>query len=270
MSTSYQCGNHEGLVGYMYDECDPGERAAVEAHLAICAACAAELAAFRSTRVQLASWSPPETDLGFAITRPQASGPTPQGGFSSGARGPRSEAFWRPGVWFRPLPAWAQAAAAIVIFAAGLSLGIARGTMRDVGSSVVATAPTAPSGAENVTASSLDALERRLRGEIAQLRPAEATAAAAAPTDASRSGGASDVEGQLLARVRALIDESERRQQRELALRTAQLVRDFDSQRRVDLEQIQRNFGQIEGLAGAEVREQRQMLDYLIRVSQQQ
>lgn len=259
MSTIYQCGNHEGLVGYVYDECDPGERAAIDAHLVICAACAAELAALQSTRIQLASWSPPEADLGFAISRPQASGPRPQ----------RAEA------WFsRPLPVWAQAAAAIGIFAAGLSLGIARGTMRDVPSSVVATAPAGPAGAGNVTASSLDALEQRLRGEIAQLRPAAATAAAAAPTDAPLStvarGGPSDVEGQLLARVRALIDESEQRQQRELALRTAQLVRDFDSQRRVDLEQIQRNFGQIEGLAGAEVREQRQMLNYLMRVSQQQ
>jgi hypothetical protein len=72
-----------------------------------------------------------------------------------------------------------------------------------------------------------------------------------------------------LARVRTLIEESERRQQRELALRTAQLMRDVDSQRQVDLAQIQNSFGQIEGLTGAEVREQRQMLNYLIRASEQ-
>ena len=76
-------------------------------------------------------------------------------------------------------------------------------------------------------------------------------------------------EAQLLVRVRALLEESEQRQQRELALRTTQVVRDFDSQRRVDLAQIQRSFGQIEGLTGAEVREQRQMLNYLMRVSEQ-
>ena len=73
-----------------------------------------------------------------------------------------------------------------------------------------------------------------------------------------------------MTRVRTLIEESEQRQQRELALRTAELVRDVDSQRRIDLAQIQRNFGQIEGLTGAEVREQREMLNYLIRASQQQ
>jgi hypothetical protein len=37
----------------------------------------------------------------------------------------------------------------------------------------------------------------------------------------------------------------------------------------VDLAQIERNFGQIEGLTGAEVREQREMLNYLMRVSEQ-
>jgi len=111
------------------------------------------------------------------------------------------------------------------------------------------------------SAATLDALEQRLRDEIAQMRT---------PGPSPAAARASGTDGQLLARVRALIDESEQRQQRELALRTAQIVREFDSQRRVDLEQIQRNFGQIEGLAGAEVREQRQMLNYLMRVSQPQ
>jgi hypothetical protein len=134
--------------------------------------------------------------------------------------------------------------------------------MREAPSQVAdAAAPlTASAPAERVTAASLDALERRLRDEIAQLRPS-------APDSTAALG---PVDDQLLARVRALIDESERRQQRELALRTQQIVRDFDSQRRVDLEQIQRNFGQIEGLTNAEVREQRQMLNYLMRVSQPQ
>ena len=254
MSTTFQCGDNGALVGYVYDECEADQRAAIGAHLAICAACAAEVAALESTRIQLAAWSPPDMDLGLAITRPQAPGPRP----------PRSGAWGLgPGAWFvQPLPAWAHLAAAVVIFAVGLSLGIAGGTMRDASAPAAAGATRATAAAprvEGVTAATLDALERRLRDEIAGLRTSgPAPAAAQAPVD-----------GQLLARVRALIDESERRQQRELALRTAQIVRDFDSQRRVDLEQIQRSFGQIEGLAGAEVREQRQMLNYLMRVSQQ-
>ncbi len=250
MSTTYQCGDNAALVTYLYDECEPDVRAAIAAHVAVCVACAAELASLESTRIQLASWSPPETDLGFAITRPQAPGPGPQGRL-------------RPQAWFsRPLPAWMQLAAAAAIFAAGLSLGIVRGSLRETPSAVeTAAVPAGASApAEGVTAASLDALERRLRDEMAQLHPSgPAPAAAQAPVD-----------GQLLARVRTLIDDSERRQQRELALRTAQILRDFDSQRRVDLEQIQRNFGQIEGLTNAEVREQRQMLNYLMRVSQPQ
>jgi hypothetical protein len=122
--------------------------------------------------------------------------------------------------------------------------------------SAPATTETVPSGA------ALAALEERLRAEIAQIRNASpAPAPAAAPRAAA--------DAQLLARVRTLIEESEQRQQRELAFRTAQILRDVDSQRRVDLEQIQRTVGQIEGLTGAEVREQRQMLNYLIRASQQ-
>jgi hypothetical protein len=257
MSTTFQCGDNAALVSYLYGECEPEERAAVDAHLARCAACAAELAALQSARISLASWSPPEAVLGFAIARPQVPSAGPQGGLRAEARGSRPHVDWRPASWFvRPLPAWAQLAAAVVIFAAGLSLGIAGGTMRDAPAprAAAATPPASP------TAASLDAVEQRLRDELARLHPAG---------DAPAAGtGAAD--GQLLSRVRTLIDESEQRQQRELALRTAQIVRDFDSQRRVDLEQIQRNFGQIEGLAGAEVREQRQMLNYLMRVSQQQ
>ena len=49
-----------------------------------------------------------------------------------------------------------------------------------------------------------------------------------------------------------------------------QVMRDFETQRRMDLAQIQGNFRQIEGVTGAQVREQRDMLNYLMRVSQGQ
>ena len=75
---------------------------------------------------------------------------------------------------------------------------------------------------------------------------------------------------QLLARMRALLAESEQRQQRELALRVAQLQRDFDGQRVSDLKRIQDNLGQLGGWTGAEVARQRDVLNYLLRVNQQQ
>ena len=62
--------------------------------------------------------------------------------------------------------------------------------------------------------------------------------------------------------------ESEQRQQKELALRLTQVLTDVESQRRADLVRIEQNMGQIEGLTGQEAARQREMLNYLMRVSQ--
>lgn len=247
MSSPFQCGDNNALVAYIYDECEPEERGVIAAHVAVCGACAAELAALESTRIQLTAWTPPETDLGFVITRPSSVTPPPRAS------------------WFaRPLPAWAQVAAAVVIFGVGLSLGVVRGTARGTAPSASTpgvAAAAAGDAAAAVSAADLSALEQRLRREIAQVRTA-ASPAASAPSSA--------VEGRLMARVRTLIEESEQRQQRELALRTADIMRDFDSQRSVDLAQIERSFGQMEGVTTSEVRQQRELLNYLMRVSQGQ
>jgi len=254
MSQTFQCGDNTALVGYLYDECEASERAAIDAHVAICAACAAELAALRSTRMSLVSWTPPESNLGFQIVR------QPQPIFEPRTTAPPKHQTSESRPWYgRSVPAWAQAVAATLIFAAGLSLGVARGIMP-----ATATPDAAPAAASQgaPSATDLQALERRLRAEIASIQPASPGVRADVPV-------ASTSEEQLLARVRTLIEESERRQQRELALRTAQVMRDVESQRQVDLAQIQNSFGQIEGLTGAEVREQRQMLNYLIRASEQ-
>jgi anti-sigma factor RsiW len=278
MSDTFQCGDNVALVSYLYDECDPAERAAIDAHIELCAACAAEIAALGSARLQLASWTPPEADLGFAIVRPhpstiargalsevegQAADPRPRGWARPEASESPDARGLRPGAWLRqPFPAWAQAVAACLIFGVGLWLGVLRGTPTPASPArvvPVTVETTAASG--TVTATDLAALERRLRNEMATLRATPVSATGAVPQSASNA--------QLLAQVRALIDESEQRQQRELALRTAQVVREVDSQRRMDLLQIQNNFGQIEGLTGAEVRQQREMLNYLMRVSEQ-
>ena len=304
MTERFQCGDNAALVSYLYDECDPADREAISTHVSLCVACAAELAALQSARVHLESWTPPEGELGFRVVGARDSGsraPTSLGvgplGGSPGAQ-PPSGSWWR-----QPLPAWAQAAAACLLFATGLWLGIVRGStpdalsmqtlsmqtlsrqaqssgsMTDIATSgvelsetigaasvsAVSASPASASGTSMPVAAAsradLEALERRLVAEITELRAETASAITAAPAGMS--------EAQMLARVRVLLDESEQRQQQELALRTAQVVRDVDSQRQVDLAQIQRNFGQIEGLTGAEVREQREILNYLMRVSEQ-
>lgn len=247
MTQKFECGDNAALVSYLYGEGEPSERNAIEAHLEHCPACAAEVEALGSTRTLLAAWTPPEADLGFRIVSEARSN------------------VLRPKQWWRqPMPAWAQAAAAALIFATGLSLGLIGRNADEARPVTVAEAP-APAPAVDafapvaVSQADLAALEERLRAEMSQLR----TVAAPAATSATSAPDA-----RVLAQVRTLIDESEQRQRRELALRTAEVVRDVDAQRQFDFARVQRALGQFEGQAGAEFQRQRRDLNNLIRVSQ--
>jgi hypothetical protein len=103
----------------------------------------------------------------------------------------------------------------------------------------------------------LAALEQQLRSEILQARRAQPT-----PSQVTEGDG-------LLRQTRALIVESERRQQRELALRMGDLLTDVQSQRVADLSKIDRSLGLIQNSTGMEVLRQREMLNSLaVRVSQ--
>lgn len=50
------CGRAETLVGYLYGEAAADERANFEGHLAVCAGCRAELAAFGQVRAAVGEW----------------------------------------------------------------------------------------------------------------------------------------------------------------------------------------------------------------------
>jgi hypothetical protein len=273
--------NHELLISYVYDECEPLERARVEAHLVECTACAAEIEALSGTRRELAAWAPPDVALGFAIERPQPAAAPP----------PDSATVLRPARWWsRPMPAWAQAAAAALVFGAGLSLGggvnLSRtdaGRDRDVSAETrsAKVEPTATvtdeargsrgSAASGAIADARGDAERelvaevgRLRAELAELRQARPLASAVAAS-ASAAPRVTDQDA-LIERVRALIDESEQRQRTEFTLRSAQLVRDVELQRRADLTRVERTIGLVQGQTGAEVRQNREALNYLGRV----
>jgi hypothetical protein len=255
MTINAGCDQKDRLVGYLYDEVTDEERHAVEAHLATCAGCRREVDDLRGVRLHLSSWSPPEPELGFLIVREPA-------------RARR--------VWWRQ-PAWGVALAAAAVLVLAAAAAVANLEVRyDAQGVTVRTgwSAPAPSAAPAVTPSSvtamatpvanaadarpwqteLAALETRLRADLAA-RPA---AAAAAPDEAS-----------VLRRVSALVAESETRQQRELALRLTQLVRDTDQQRRADWARIAQGFGRLEDLTGAGAAQQREMMNYLMRVSQQ-
>ena len=255
---NFDCGNQEALVAYLYDECDAVERAAIGAHLIICSRCAADVAAMTATRSVLAAWAPPDAQLGFRVVSSREA-PPPVADAPAAVR--------RPARWWRqPMPAWAQAAAAVLIFTIGAGLGALRGTTAKAPVTSAATSTTGTVAAAAAVAntavsrSELAALEQRLRTEFTQH----------VTTPVSGGGTAAQTNAALLQQVRALIQDSEKRQQQELALRTAEVIRDFDTQRRGDLARIEQTFGQMEGATGAQVEQQRQMLNYLMRVSQPQ
>jgi anti-sigma factor RsiW len=267
MTNSFRCDDKSLLVSYLYGEVSAADRAAVESHVATCAACADELASLGAVRADLARWEPPAADLGFQIVK-AAPRPAPQ-------------AWWRPPVW-APLALAAGLLLAVGAALANVEVQAANGgvTIRAGWSHPPLTAPGAVAGqapAHEAVAvktgitdaemqKAMAALETRLRAEIGTTAQRSASPAA---VPVSLQGSAVD-RGELLQQVRNLVDESERRQQRELALRLAQVVQDVENQRRTDLVKIEQNFGQIESLTSQEAAHQRAITNYLVRASQRQ
>jgi hypothetical protein len=114
----------------------------------------------------------------------------------------------------------------------------------------------APPASTSPWRADLTALEQRLRNER---RPEEL---------AARRPGDDEA---VMRRVRALIQESERTQRNELALRVAEVARDVQAQRAADLQRIQYSLGVIENTTGVAMRRQGQLLNSLaVRVSQRE
>ena len=245
--------DNETLVAYLYDEVDAAARAGIERHLQACGTCGGELAALSDVRAVLKSWAPPVIDLGFTVVQ------------RHGGQPPAT--VLRPVQWWNTVPVWAQAAAAILVLA--VAVGVANVQVRSGADGFVVTTgwmapanaavPVAPVTAglaaegENWKAA-LVSLEKQLREEIRSGRGGSDTVRAA-----SRSGA----DEATVRRVQELLQASEDRQQRELALRLTQFNRDVNIQRQADLVKIQQLFGQSEG----EIDRQRRMLNYVIRAS---
>lgn len=216
------CGNHEALIGYLYDECEPSEREAVAAHVALCASCADEIRALGDTRAHLVSWATPALPLGFQLTRTEAEAPAKVLEHA----GPASRSSKSGGWWRQPLPAWAQAAAAVVIFAAGMSVNIVR--LSDEAPAAVAQAPApqpvaAPAPAEDIAVT---------RAEFARLAERLRAIEHADVQLASRTGREID-QDELFARVSALEQRSVENDRRTLGLisTVATLAREAENQR---------------------------------------
>jgi hypothetical protein len=176
MTDIFHCGDAATLIGYLYDDCEPDERDAIAAHVLSCRACSEELEALKGTRQQLSAWTPPDALLGFRITRDALDAENgrvirdSRSGEGSPSARP-SGAVW----WQRPMPAWAQLAAAALVFAAGLAVGGARSSNASAG---VATPSAVPASDATVAEmrNTLASLEQRLAG-IEQQGPARTVAA---------------------------------------------------------------------------------------------
>lgn len=252
--------DHGALVAYLYDECDPVERAQVEAHLAVCVRCADEAASFRSVRGALGAWESPQPALGFRVVSDRD----------------RTAASWRR---LAPRPGWGLAAAAGMVLAAGVLLGgvevrygddvfVFRAGLVDYVRSLAAPSAPAPPGAGDRTAAAsagpaaaerpwradLAALGNQLRRELAPAAGGPGRASPLALGPETRLAGDRDA---LLRQVRGLIAQSERRQQQERALWLTEFAQELDVQRSADQQRLQQELGALDGVA-----------DYLVRVSQ--
>jgi anti-sigma factor RsiW len=271
------CPPKDALVSFLYNEADDSTRAEVERHVTRCAECRDEMAAFGRVRTRLAAWEPPALDTHLAVAVPDVV--------------PREARPWLT------RPAFMGAAAAVLIL--GMSAGLANlevrydangllvrtGWAREPAGTTTAanppapaptrmvpvgapTAGAAPAGPDGVAPwqADLAALAQQLRGELAT---ASATRLSTAVSSHAATGPSQSIDPVLLRQLHALIDESEVRQQRNLALRVAELARDFDVQRDADLVQIEQGLGRIEGRSEAEAARSREMMNYIQRVSQQ-
>ncbi len=275
--TEFPCGYGDdrdaAIVTFLYDEpgANPADRDSFEAHLRGCARCQTEIAALRGVRAGLGRWSPPEPS--FVI------------GQSSSATGTQPSVHTQPHGW-RTIPAWAQLAAAMLFL--GVSAGIANldvqynkdGLKITTGWSSRSGQPVASAASATSVASAPDAskdapwradiaaLERQLMSEI---RAAQASSPAGAAQTMRTVSGTADAD--VSHRVRALVEESEKRQERELALRLAELARDVTAQRQADMVKIDRTLGLVQNNVGIEVmrnREKMNQMDLIYRASQRQ
>jgi hypothetical protein len=237
------CDRKEQLIGFVYGELDPSEMHAFEQHLFTCAECRVELEDLRITRGQIAAWTPPDPHLDFQIVR----GPVPARPVA-----PR----------FHVSPAWGLAAAAILVMAIGAA--IANLQVRVGGDGLVirtgwnrTAAVEALAGGGAVQTVDWKQQAQQLDQRLREIEQALARDRAGSVQNASASDMTDE---QVLQRVREMLGQSETRQQRILAARLAEVTRELDAQRRIDLASIDQGMTRLQNASGAEVRQYRDML----------
>ena len=272
MTEVTRCPEPDALLVLLYDdEGTPDERALLQGHVDRCTQCADLLTSLDSTRGVLGAWHAPRLPLGFALVR--------------GDRSPVRSFLWRGGL----------AAAAVLVLASAASLAqlevtynadgftVRTGARRAASVATAAVSQTAPEGtatAAPLTSTpqawvgkasageppwrqDMDLLATQIRSDMSrllaesrQLPVGPVRAAVASPA----SPGRTMTDAELLKRVQDMLDQSEIRQQSNLALRVTELGRQFELQRQGDIVQVEQAFQRLE----------QQRNDLLRRVAAQQ
>lgn len=258
--------NQELLIGYVYGELSPSERAAFEAHVGTCAACSQEVETLQEARQHLACWAPPEPALDFTVVR---------GGRTATAP-PRRLAF---------VPAWGLAAAASLLVLAGAA-AIANVEMRYGPDGLVVRTGWAESGApafspapssdrvmaapqrEEPTQSLMPAgSSEDLKAELVALRARLETLEGAAAGSGTMQASDTALLDRRLAAVSAnlqkLLAESEKRQRSEVALQVAEVWKDFNAVRASDIARVQQTVGRQQVITNSQLKQQRESIESL-------
>ncbi len=260
--------NQELLIGYIYGELSPSERAAFEAHVGTCAACSQEVETLQEARQHLACWAPPEPALDFTVVR---------GGRTATATAPpRRLAF---------VPAWGLAAAASLLVLAGAA-AISNVEMRYGPDGLVVRTGWAERGApafspapssDRVTASpqaqepseplmpagSSEDLKAELVALRARLETLEGAAAGSGTMQASDTALLDRRLAAVSANLQKLMAESEKRQRSEVALQVAEVWKDFNAVRASDIARVQQTVGRQQVITNSQLRQQRESIESL-------
>jgi len=228
-------GDREGiLVAYLYDEIAPVERKAFELHISTCETCSTELSGLAMTRARLDEWASPEPahPLPGRIPLPAADRPTSR---------------------WQDLPAWVQSLAALLVF--GVTAGAAN--LHIVYNQDGLAIRTGWLSAASSSPSPSPSPSQKLDSTAASPEPAATRAEVTAIAEALRAEiKAATPSAPSVQQVRALITDSERKQQTELALRIANLYKDTQAQRAADMVKIDRYLSSWSSNTGLAVRRQ--------------
>lgn len=246
------------LAAFLYDDLEIAERVAFDAHVMACLPCRSELAELRQVRATLGKWAPPEPARTIPFT---SRTPNPE---------PRT-------TWWHQVPVWAQVAAAMLVLGVSASianldvrydksgLNVTTGWSKPVPVATTATATVAPAAAATTVSS--DSVSREEFDQLRVQLQSEVRARTSMVKAASTGVPASDAtmpDGEFQRRVRALLDESEKNQKKELAVRLVQLQRDFNVLLQNERGQTNQLFRDVTNTYGPQLQNQQKQINYLL------